>query len=132
MQEKLHEKEYASTLITKATQDLEAAIVLSKENKSQFENAAFHVQQCVEKAIKAVLVNKEIPFTYVHDLGVFIEKIPRDIKQPPHKYELIALNEYSAIRRYLEGPTPVTKEELSNILDQAKSMLDWAKSIIKL
>lgn len=130
MQEKLHDKGYAAELIAKAEEDLEAANVLQKSKKDVFATAAFHAQQCVEKSIKAVLVASEIPFAYVHDLGVFVEKIPDSVEPPPFKYELIELNEYSVLRRYREGPTPVTKSESAAAIAKAKAIFKWATNIV--
>jgi len=83
----------------------------------------------VEKALKAVLVKKRITFPHVHDLGVFLGKIPTN-SLPPDGYDLINLNIYSAQRRYEEGPYPASDDEAKLALKMARVTLDWATKIV--
>ena len=129
-QEKLFHKEYASELIRIAESDLESANVLKSSAKGRAENVCFHAQQAMEKALKAALcaLGRKVPL--VHDLGALIAKLPDDDTRP-FGYELIVYNDYAAIRRYEEGAEILTEKELKQALDQAKAVLEWAKSLIK-
>ncbi len=51
------------------------------------ENYFYLVQQVLEKLMKAVLVHQQLPVPLVHDLGILLAKIPRNI-EPPFGYEV--------------------------------------------
>jgi len=42
-------------------------------NAPNYDAACFHAQQCVEKLIKAVLIENQIPFRRIHDLEVLLD-----------------------------------------------------------
>jgi len=90
----------------------------------------FHLQQCAEKLIKAVLDFKEIRFTKTHDLALLIQLlddnsifIHDDIKQ------LIDLTDYA-----VEGRYAVLCEDISNAENYFKllnEMIQSCKSCMK-
>lgn len=125
---RLYKKEYSKELISIAAGDMDSAIVLSKANLGRPENIVFLVQQSVEKYIKAVLVHLQIAFPVVHDLGILVALLPDD-KIPPEGFALTELNPFATIRRYEEGQTPLTTEEIEISLTTAKKVADWATTL---
>ncbi len=95
------------------------------------EDLCFNAQQAAEKAIKAVLMNKDIEFPYIHDLAGLLTlleqtklKIPKAIK------EAARLTRYAVAFRYPSFGEAVTKEEYEEAVVIAKHVVDWADKII--
>jgi HEPN domain-containing protein len=125
-QERLFSKPYAKTLFSIADGDYRTAIVLAGASNYRIENAFYHAQQAIEKALKSVLIHREIPVPLVHDLAALLAKLPPDC-QSPYGYELNELSEYATVRRYEEGNWQPTATELNEILTKTAQMLAWAK-----
>ena len=59
--------------LQKAYHDLLAARVLMRQRLPIYDKVCFHCQQAVEKALKALLLWKDIPFRRVHSLGYLLD-----------------------------------------------------------
>lgn len=60
--------------VVKAAGDATTAYREYRARKApNYDAACFHAQQCVEKLIKAVLIQQEIPFRRIHDLEVLLD-----------------------------------------------------------
>jgi HEPN domain-containing protein len=131
-QERRFRKEYAVELLGIAEMDLKTAEFLLEgleQGRIRGENFFFTVQQCIEKALKAVLVHRELPVPLVHDLGTLLAKVPREC-EPPFGYEIGALSEFAAVRRYEEGSVVWGLEEAREAQALAVSAIDWAKGVL--
>jgi len=131
-QERLFRKDYAVELLRIAAEDLRTAEFLLEGLESKRirgENFFFTLQQCVEKALKAVLVHRGIPVPLVHDLGILLAKIPRE-SEPPFGYEIGSLSEFAAVRRYEEGALEWGLDEAEEARDLGRIAIDWARGII--
>ncbi|MGQ9627678.1 MAG: HEPN domain-containing protein [Anaerolineae bacterium] len=102
-------EEYLREWIDKAEEDYQVAITLVRRRKNPVPNAVcFHCQQCVEKYLKAFLVQRGITFPKTHDL---LELQKLCLSEDP-SFEFIGdlldcLNPYSVEFRYPgEGATP--------------------------
>jgi HEPN domain-containing protein len=126
-QERLFAVEYSKELLTIAEGDLFTAIAIQSNSKARLENAFYMVQQCIQKALKAVLVSKKVPVPLVHDLGVLLAKLPNELN-PPFGYELSDLNQYASIRRYEIGQFILDNEELKLVIEKGQEILDWCKA----
>ncbi len=94
---------------------------------------AFHAQQAVEKAVKAVLVAIGRVPPKTHDLEVLIDLLSRSGVDVSYLYEIDAdmLSDYATTARY-PGP-PVNAEEAEASVEIAGKALEWArKTLIKL
>lgn len=119
-------KLYAFELIRIAEQDLETAKVLIHADLKRKENILFHIEQCIEKCLKAMLCKHELSVPLVHELSILIDKLPKDIL-PPNAEELTDLTQFATIRRYEEGKAEFTKEEIESAYRLAEQVLSWAK-----
>jgi HEPN domain-containing protein len=63
--------------LQKAANDLLSARILLEHDPPVMETACFHCQQSVEKALKAFLVWKTIPFEKVHSLSYLLDLCER-------------------------------------------------------
>lgn len=73
-------------------------------NVPNFEAACFHAQQCIEKYLKALLVENDIPFPKAHQLGFLADRFPRasgDLEAI--RSELARLSPYAIDVRYPRG-----------------------------
>ncbi len=126
---RLFKKAYAKELLQVATEDLESAVILKDGHVSRKENALFHVQQSIEKALKACICHLEQPVPLVHDLITLIKVIP-DYENIPHHDGIYDLTQFATIRRYEEGVAIITEEELTESIDAATKILQWANDFI--
>lgn len=126
----LFSSDYSVTLIKIADGDLATAHALIQSPiPGRLENILYMIQQSIEKAIKSVLIKKQISFPLVHDLGILIALLPSN-EYPPGGFEWTALNPYASIRRYEEGHLPITLEEIKGSYLAATDVIEWAKRII--
>ena len=129
-QERVFHKAYARELLRIARQDWETArFLLEGWDRIRTENFFFTVQQSLEKTIKAVLVSLELPVPLVHDLGILLAKVPAS-QEPPFGYEIGALSEFAAVRRYEEGALVWSREEADETLALGQLALQWAEGVL--
>jgi HEPN domain-containing protein len=131
-QERSFEKAYAVELLRIAEMDLKTSEFLLEglqQGRIRSENFFFAVQQCIEKTLKAALIHLELPVPLVHDLGVLLAKVPRAC-EPPFGYEVGALSEFAAARRYEEGSLSWGAEEAQEAMLLGSTAVAWAKKVI--
>jgi HEPN domain-containing protein len=91
----------------------------------------FHIQQVVEKSIKAVLVRQGIVFPYTHDLARLITLVQgAGITWPEELNAAAALTEYAVASRYPGLGGEITAEEYLQAIALAQRVLNWAEHII--
>ncbi|MBI5452910.1 HEPN domain-containing protein [Candidatus Gottesmanbacteria bacterium] len=109
-------------------------LALAKQPKTEdiyMEDLCFETQQAAEKALKAVLLFKKIPFRFVHDLAELITLLENNgIILPEEVRNAAILTDYSVEARYPGPFEPVTKEEFKNALKIAESVVVWAENQI--
>lgn len=90
----------------------------------------FHAQQAVEKALKAVMIQREIDFRFNHDLAYLIELLEADgVAVPPALTDADRLSAYAVRLRYDEVPGElVTRAEALVI---ATAAIAWAADIVE-
>lgn len=123
----LFDKKYCQELFLIAQGDLEtAAALINSKKPGRVENILYMIQQSVEKTLKAVLINKQIAFPLVHDLGILVALLdPKDY--PPGGFDWSALNPYASIRRYEAGPIPISEAEVKGSYAAALLVIEWAR-----
>jgi len=124
---KLYRPEYAKELLRIAAGDLASANGLATINAGRPENICYLGQQCVEKALKAVLCHLGKLIVHTHDLDSLVSHLPAD-QIPPNAHQLGALTEYSMIRRYEEGYEILEPQDIKLALQLAAEVLAWAKA----
>lgn len=121
-------KEYWKELLAIATQDLETARLLIPTNLKRKENILFHIEQAIEKSLKAGLCKLEIAVPLVHELSLLVDKFPQG-KEPPFAGSISDLSQFATIRRYEEGKANLTKEEIAEAYQIAEAILDWVEKV---
>ncbi|CAN5779630.1 HEPN domain-containing protein [soil metagenome] len=90
---------------------------------------AFHAQQAAEKAVKAVLIRRDVEFPYTHNLNRLL-RLASDagVQIPPEVDEAKALSVYAVTTRYPSPPDEQMEEqELADALRIAETVLRWAE-----
>ena len=95
-----------------------------------YEDLCFHCQQSVEKAVKAVLIHREIAFIKTHEIKLLLNLLPDDLFKPISDREMAEITEYAVSTRYPGDFEPLAEEDWKRALETAKKILNWAKEII--
>jgi len=120
-------------LFNKAKADLEAANVLYKklmegDSNLDQEIICFHLQQCAEKLLKAVLSKNEIYFPRIHDLETLLDLLDDNrLDLNTNRDILIELNDFAA-----EGRYAVMQEELENLKEIFVTVTDLFMEVQKI
>lgn len=85
----------------KAEEDFLVAKREFKEDPPAYDAVCFHCQQCIEKYLKAILQENDIPFEKTHDLDVLLEGCKEFIPVlGDYKVKLVELSSYAVEIRY--------------------------------
>jgi HEPN domain-containing protein len=128
--EKLYKKSYAPELMRIAQNDFLSGKSLAEVAEVRRETVLFHLEQAVEKALKATLCHLEKPLPFTHDIYAILQKFaPDDL--PPGGYSLHDLTPFATIRRYEEGKYLIEQSDIDSAIALADSVLNWAQKKIQ-
>ncbi len=85
----------------------------------------FHAQQCVEKCLKAILLDKNIPIERTHNLNVLMDTLSDVMDIPEHITQSVYLSDYAVAFRYPSDREPIEADELQEALEVANAVLRW-------
>ena len=95
------------------------------------EDLCFDAQQAAEKAIKGVLLSRDIEFPYVHDLARLLlileshgEPIPPDLRRVGR------LTRYAVASRYPGPGVPVSEAQYLEAFEIAETVVAWAGKLL--
>jgi len=118
--------------LSHAKSDLRLASLAAGDELVRREQVCFHAQQAAEKAIKAVLLSREIEFPLTHDIEELLEiaesngiKLPEDIR------EAGLLTPYAVESRYPGYAFEITEADLKEALQAAEHSVEWAETELK-
>jgi len=115
-------------LLALAENDYQAALILARAENPQADAAGFHLQQAVEKSLKAWLALKGADFPRTHDLSLLLGLLEDQGESIDPFWSLLELNSFAVQFRYeLPG------EEFSNFKQLAqltKKLLAHVQSIL--
>ena len=95
----------------------------------EYHVCAFLSQQAVEKALKALLIDRTGNFPRIHD----VVELSRRVKAPSRITELCAnINPAYTSTRYPEVASDFDKGEVEEIVISAEEILEWIKKELKL
>lgn len=116
--------------LNRARSDL--ALAQNRIEGVYFEDLCFHAQQAAEKAIKAVLIGRDVEFPYIHDVGRLLELVSKaGVSIPNAVEEAATLTRFAVLNRYPGlGPSP-TEDHHSSAIRSAKSVLRWAEQLLE-
>ena len=104
------------------------AMAKNRVPDAYLEDLCFEAQQAAEKAIKAVMIRRNIEFPYVHDLAHLLslleevgEIIPESVLQAEE------LTSYAVDTRYPGLSNPVEEQEYVDAVEIAETVVRWAE-----
>lgn len=98
--------------VEKAEHDLTAAAQIQKLGKgAPTDTVCFHAQQCVEKYLKAVLVDHGIPFAKTHDIEVLMKLVPPHRRPTMTPTEQKLFTSYAVVVRYPQAGMAIPLRE---------------------
>ncbi|MFB6356619.1 MAG: HEPN domain-containing protein [bacterium] len=86
--------------IDKAEGDYKVAVRELKDDDPVYDAILYHLQQCVEKYLKALFQEHQIELEKVHDLTYLAEKVKPHVNLTNHYDELTELSEWAVKARY--------------------------------
>jgi HEPN domain-containing protein len=93
------------------------------------EDLCFDAQQAAEKAIKAVLIARDIAFPYIHDLARLLTLLEQGGEViPPPVREAARLTRFAVASRYPGVAEPVTAAEYEDAVATAATVVAWAEA----
>jgi HEPN domain-containing protein len=96
----------------------------------RLEPLCYHAQQAAEKALKALLVARRVPFPKVHDLKKLMALLPPDLYPPREVRAATDITQYSEAGRYPQGFEDVTQNEYRHAVELAKGVFDWVEKVL--
>lgn len=96
-----------------------------------YEDLCFDAQQAAEKAIKAVLVSRQIDFPKTHALADLLTLVQRaGIDVPQRVRDAIRLTRYAVETRYPGLAEDVTGAEHDRAVKLSETVLRWAEDLL--
>ncbi len=122
-------RHYAKLWLEFAEEDLEASRILVK--RGLIRTATYHLQQVVEKSLKALLIlqGAEIPRT--HDIERLMNLLSSSYTIPRDLWDAVNLTEYAFTTRYPDDYEPIGEEEYESVYEIAVRVYKWAKGIVE-
>ncbi len=118
--------EEALRMLELAEGDFQAFTILRAHPSAPPAPTCFHAQQCVEKALKAVLMAHRVHFHRTHDLEEIVDQLQRTKLLPPFDAdEYAALNPCAVDLRYDGLRLPAITAETAGRM--AETTLEWAR-----
>jgi HEPN domain-containing protein len=106
-------------LLMLAEKDYRAAQILARADDPQMDAAGFHLQQAVEKSLKAWLVLKRIDYPRTHDLNPLLGLLEDQGENVESFWALLELNPFAVQFRYeLAGETFPNFEQLAQLTER--------------
>ena len=121
------QRDLADQLLRRAAEDAAAAETLAGAQGIADAIVCFHAQQTIEKALKAVLANRGVPFAYKHDLTALLTQcVQAGIHLPTSLDEVDLLSPYATAMRYDDAPPQGVSRDTA--VQWAMTALEWARA----
>jgi len=96
------------------------------------EDLCFNAQQAAEKAIKALLIQHDVEFPYVHDLAELLTLLERAGHEVPESIrQAERLTRFAIFARYPGLAPPTSREEYREALALAEAVVRWAEESLR-
>lgn len=113
-----------------AAEDLEAARRIAEDPELAARLACFLAHLAAEKALKALLIDSEVPFRKIHDLLDLRVLLPVDRQRAFDPDALAALNGWVIDGRYADDHVDVTRETARELVQSAKTVLEEVERLL--
>jgi HEPN domain-containing protein len=126
----MRQQELARLLLDKARQDFALVQAVGELDEIADEILGFHVQQTIEKAIKAALTRLGFQYQYTHDLSLLFQQAADAGANPPATLDAVeALAPFAVQFRYMiHTDLEFDRKDGANL---ARIFIDWADDLIE-
>ncbi|MFL5817283.1 MAG: HEPN domain-containing protein [Conexibacter sp.] len=122
------QRQLPDRLLRKAAADLTAARALADDPDQADEVVGFHVQQAVEKSVKAVLAWLQIEYPLTHDIDFLVRLLTRrDAPVPGVLLEARWVSMWGVVTRYEDVETVLDRVEA---IEVATVAIAWAREVV--
>lgn len=122
------QSQHAHRLLRKARSDLTAARALADDPDQGDDVIGFHVQQTVEKSVKAVLASLDVDSPRTHDIDFLVRQVAKhDISVPNALLEARWVTMWGVFTRYDDLETVLDRVAA---IDVATAALAWASRVV--
>jgi HEPN domain-containing protein len=119
--------------LLKALSDLKSAKKLSKDDDETLDTAAYHTQQCVEKALKAFLVFNHRTPPKTHDLEKLLEQcVVFDSSLKILIDDVITLIPYAVYSRYPDDYFEICRSDVETAINIANKIFKLISAKIEI
>jgi HEPN domain-containing protein len=103
-------RDHAGILLRKGENDLIAARAILPTGRA-LDTVCFHAQQAAEKALKALLAAKDLPYPWRHDLGELMSAVKDHYPAAASlEKDILTLSPYAVELRYDDAADPSVDE----------------------
>ena len=95
-----------------------------------WEDMCFDAQQAAEKAVKAVLVLRDVDFPKSHDIGDLLALLPVTDRSDPIAAASV-LTDYAVDTRYPGPLSPVSEADYRHAVALAERVVTWAEGLLR-
>ena len=114
-----------------AESDLRLARLAAESPDIRPEQACFHAQQAAEKAIKAVLLSRQIDFPFTHDIEELLELAESNgVELPAGVRDAGILTPYAIETRYPGYSMELTDADIDEAMRTAEQTVEWARGML--
>jgi HEPN domain-containing protein len=118
--------------LNRAKSNLAQSKISAGNPEVYLEDLCFNAQQAAEKALKAVLIRREVFFPRTHSIAVLLSLVEHGISSvPPHVKNSVILSEYAVESRYPGVSESVSQAEYEEAVNLAEQVVAWAQEIIE-
>jgi HEPN domain-containing protein len=95
------------------------------------EDLCFDAQQAAEKAFKALLLSRSLPFPFTHDLSRLLSEVDvNGIEVPEEILDAARLTRYAVSTRYPGTTEEVTSEDHLSAVRIAEAVVTWVEGYL--
>lgn len=104
------------------------ALAKSRIPEAYLEDLCFEAQQAAEKAIKAVMIRRNIEFPYVHDLARLLSLLEEEGEEIPEVVRKAEeLTRYALVTRYPGIARSISEQEYAEAVAIAEAVVRWTE-----
>jgi HEPN domain-containing protein len=115
-------------LLTLAERDYKSALILARVPDPQMDAAGFHLQQAVEKSLKAWLALKSLDYPKTHDLSLLFRVLEDAGENIEPFWRLVGLNPFAVQFRY--DVAGADFPDFEPLAQQASQLLTYVQSLL--
>ncbi len=125
----LHDPDSPHTWLGNTDEDSRAARGLLDLSPPAVGPACFHIQQAIEKALKALVIAKKLPMPLTHNISHLIQHRQPEPTLDRLRAKLALTTEYAVQLRYPGATTP-DSQEVQASLAAMQELFDWVQQQI--